>query len=476
MLSFELDRNLEAIAGEGNLQEIIFKIIQTAEAEGWILDLIRAARQSNPGNSLLREIEELLTFHQISASDINRTDSTQQITLQTKSQTISQKTAIKILHLVLKPVGNNFGEFRFFWDNPNNSQSCQLPLAEIKELIQEAQRNYYTIPLEDHVKTGQALYNWLDGSDRIFQAAIEQHRREGIVLAITATQGQAHLPWEMLHDGQRFLVERRPAIIPVRWKADSRQLSWENQPENRALNVLFMATSPRGIEPVLDFEAEEGRILEATKRIPLSLTVEESGCLKELGYSVQEYEQGYFDVFHLTGHATSLDEKPCFITETELGEPEYSSADDIANVLQFKLPKLIFLSGCQTGCFWDKGTMPSMAEQLLMEGATAVLSWDKKVSDTDATAAAATLYENLSAGNTVTEAVAKTYQTLIRNQAQNWHLLRLYVAEILPGGLVTPKTTPRRKPAPRPSVATGFLDSEKKVRVASRENFIGRRR
>ncbi|KYC37384.1 hypothetical protein WA1_48145 [Scytonema hofmannii PCC 7110] len=101
----------------------------------------------------------------------------------------------------------------------------------------------------------------------------------------------------------------------------------------RALNVLFMATSPQGIEPVLDFEAEEGRILEATKRIPLSLTVEESGCLSELGYSIQEYEQGYFDIFHLTGYATFKDEKPCFITETELGEPEYSSAEDIAEQL-----------------------------------------------------------------------------------------------------------------------------------------------
>jgi hypothetical protein len=58
MLSFELDKNLEAIAGEGSLQEIIFKTIQTAEAEGWIEDLIRAARRANPKNSKLQVITQ----------------------------------------------------------------------------------------------------------------------------------------------------------------------------------------------------------------------------------------------------------------------------------------------------------------------------------------------------------------------------------------------------------------------------------
>jgi HEAT repeat protein len=57
MLSYELDKNLEAIAGPGNLQEIIFKIIQTAEAQGWILNLIRAAQQSNRGNLKLKAID-----------------------------------------------------------------------------------------------------------------------------------------------------------------------------------------------------------------------------------------------------------------------------------------------------------------------------------------------------------------------------------------------------------------------------------
>ncbi len=62
MLDHELERNFRAIAGEGSLQEIVFKLIQTAEAQGWVEDLVRAGRQSNSGNLLLRDIaQELLT-------------------------------------------------------------------------------------------------------------------------------------------------------------------------------------------------------------------------------------------------------------------------------------------------------------------------------------------------------------------------------------------------------------------------------
>lgn len=383
---------------------------------------------------------------------------------------------MKILHLDLKPVGDQYAEFRFFWDKPNDCQSRQLPLAEITDLIEKAERDYYTSLPEDYAKTGQALYNWLDGSDRNLQLEIDQHWREGIVIAIAATKKLAHLPWEVLHDGKSFLVERLPAIIPIRWvknnNSKDKPLALQNQPAERALNVLFMASSPLSIKPELDFEAEEAQVLSATKREPLSLIVEESGCLTELGYLVRDYDEDYFDVIHLTGHATFRDEKPCFITETELGEAEYSSAEDIATELQFQLPKLIFLSGCNTGYLSDAGTVPSMAEALLNQGATAVLSWGQRVLDTDATATAAALYKELSAGRKLAEAVAITYQVLLKNQARDWHLLRLYVTETLLGVLVKRG----RKPVPRASVTQEFLDPENRLRVATRENFIGRRR
>ena len=386
---------------------------------------------------------------------------------------------MQTLHLELKPVAENYVELRYFIDNPNKYEKRSLLLTEIADLIKLAERDYYVADLpEDYVVTGRRLYNWLDGSDRWLQPLLDQYRGEGIVLAIAAAEKLAHLPWEVLHDGVNFLVQRFPAIVPVRWVSDStvKKLTIDGEPENRALQVLFMATSPLDVKPVLDFEGEEARILEATKQQPLALTVEESGCLSELGYLVDVYDRDYFDVLHLTGHATFQDGQPRFITETAIGEAFYASAGDIAQELQFRLPKLIFLSGCRTGQAGNSGSVPSMAEELLKSGAKAVLGWGQKVLDPDATAAAAALYEELSAGKQITEAVACTYQALIKNKARDWHLLRLYAAGNLPSSLVTPSRTRGRKPAPPLSVSTQFLDPAGKVKVPTRESFVGRRR
>jgi tetratricopeptide (TPR) repeat protein len=391
---------------------------------------------------------------------------------------------VQTLHLDLKSVAGNYVELRYFIDNPNKYEKRSLALTEIADLIQLAERDYYVSAFpENYTVTGQRLYNWLDGSDRWLQPLLHQYRREGIVLAISTpveTRNFAslhHLPWEVLHDGKSFLVQRVPAIVPVRWVSDStvKKLTIEGEAENRALQVLFMATSPLDVKPVLDFEAEEARILEATKRQPLALTVEESGCLSELGYLVDGYDRDYFDVLHLTGHATLQDGQPRFITETATGEAYYASAEDIAQELQFRVPKLIFLSGCRTGQAGNSGSVPSMAEELLKSGAKAVLGWGQKVLDPDATAAAAALYQELSAGKQITEALANTYQALINNNARDWHLLRLYAAGDLPSSLVTPLRT-GRKPAPPPSVSTQFLDPAGKVKVPTRESFVGRRR
>jgi hypothetical protein len=60
MLAFELDKNLSTITGEGSLKDIIFKLIQSANSQGWIEDLVYAACESNPGNASLKVIKEKL--------------------------------------------------------------------------------------------------------------------------------------------------------------------------------------------------------------------------------------------------------------------------------------------------------------------------------------------------------------------------------------------------------------------------------
>ncbi|TRT80692.1 MAG: CHAT domain-containing protein [Microcystis aeruginosa Ma_AC_P_19900807_S299] len=382
---------------------------------------------------------------------------------------------MRILHIDLQERGSNRVEFRFFWDNPNQTRTYTRCLSEIDNLSKKADTDYYTRLPKDHARTGQGLYRWLDGTERILQNELDSHRGEKIVLAISTSKRLAHLPWELLHDGQGFLVSKLPAIVPMRWMktGNERLLTVDNNAQDRALNVVFMASSAKGVKPILDFEAEEGKILKATRGKPLSLTVEESGCIKELGELIASKDRGYFDVIHLSGHATIKDQKPYFITETEYGDRQDTSAEDIARELQFNLPKLLFLSGCRTG-YSDGDEILSMAEKLLEKEAKAVLGWGQPVRDNEAADTAAILYEKLSQGFTLSESLAFAYQKLLENQARDWHCLRLYVRESIPEALVR---RGQKKPLPPVSVVDQFVDPETKyLRVATRETFIGRRR
>ena len=391
-----------------------------------------------------------------------------------------------IVHIDLRSLSEDYADLRYSQENLNAFEPRRLPLAQIADLIDLMERDYYVTLPEDYATTGRRLYDWIDGSGELSTLLAGSGTT---VLAIALSERLAHLPWEVMHDERGFLVARSQPVIPVRWRArrEGDRLSWAaGEVPNRPLQMLFMATSPVGVEPVLDFEGEEGRILAATKRQPLSLTVEESGCLDELENLLASYDRDHFDVVHLSGHAWISEDGPRFVAETETGDRADVSSDEIAKALQFRFPAVMFLSGCRTGQAGrgsrGAGEVPSMAAALLTAGANAVLGWGRPVRDTDGILAAEALYKALSEAKTLPEALALTYQAMIRANAQDktqgrdWHLLRLYVTGEMPQNLVTPLRTARRQKAQRPSMATEFLDAAEQVKVASRESFVGRRR
>lgn len=208
---------------------------------------------------------------------------------------------MRILHLRFRPTADpQQVELRYSYEVSSDYQSRRLNLDEIGDLIRQAETHVYTRIPGNLARQGQQLYTWLDGSDRWLTQALKENRRQTLVLAVDLQHRLAHLPWELLHDGAGFLVERRnPRVVPMRWQGDNASETLP-PPAPRPLHLLFMATSPEGVN-VLNYEEEEGRILEATAKKPLTLTVEESGCLSELGELLEDYEVGAIDVVHLTG-------------------------------------------------------------------------------------------------------------------------------------------------------------------------------
>lgn len=60
MVSYQLDKNLDAIAGGNNLTQVVFNLIRRAESQGKLEELINAAIRENPGNPELKEFQEFI--------------------------------------------------------------------------------------------------------------------------------------------------------------------------------------------------------------------------------------------------------------------------------------------------------------------------------------------------------------------------------------------------------------------------------
>ena len=64
MLRFNSNKSLAAIVNkDGSLQDIVFELIETVEAEEWIVELIEAAREVNSNNSKLKAFESKIKVY-----------------------------------------------------------------------------------------------------------------------------------------------------------------------------------------------------------------------------------------------------------------------------------------------------------------------------------------------------------------------------------------------------------------------------
>ena len=355
--------------------------------------------------------------------------------------------------------------------------------AVIDELIEVVEHAYAEDSIAQRVfgsaalrELGERLFSFLDGDERWLSQALGDPR--GAMVRIAAGQRLRQLPWELMaRDGSYLAVTETTALLPVRAASQVATLGAAIPARNRPLRVLFMASSPEGVEPVLSYEAEEAGILTATADTGTELVVEESGTVEGLRFTAESYGPGYFDVLHVSGHATIDQGQPKFLVENELGGPAWATAEQIARAMDGQWPRLVFVSGCLTGGASDRGTVPSMSESLVQAGAPAVLGWALPVGDVSASEFASRLYRDLAAGQPLDRAVVSARRELYAGHSRSWHLLRVYADKSPLTPMVTPRNTQGRERIRVRHAADEFLDPQTQVsRVAARANFVGRRR
>jgi tetratricopeptide (TPR) repeat protein len=323
---------------------------------------------------------------------------------------------------------------------------------------------------------GRRLYRLIDHEGRLSE--LRQRLQQPLALHFHSEGDLTHLPWELLHDGEIYLSSH-PTHLFIPARRISPRCNDGTNPPNRPLHLLFMASSPTDVQPVLQFEQEEAAILETTGNQQIQLQVEESGSLAGLRERIEQWPEGAFDVVHLSGHADIVDDQPCFIMEDEQGQAQKVSALEIARTFSDsgRFPRLLFLSGCRTGQGVREKTIPSLCEVLVQAGVPAVLGWGLPVGDVHATEAARAIYQKLACGIPLDRAVANARQQLCEADSPYWHLLRLYCDETPLSPLVTPPKHPRRERLRPPMHLQRFLDARQmQVQVCNDAQFIGRRR
>ncbi len=338
---------------------------------------------------------------------------------------------------------------------------------------------------------GLALFELLDGPDRALARRLEQAatRGGGLALTVVLRGSEDHLAdhpgaawrWELLSDDHGPLMIRQKLTLAVQL-GDVRVLE-PRALEHGTLRILFMAYSPRDVEPVLDYEGEEERVLAALSPFVgdgrAQVVVVEFGSLKDLGRELLDRE---YDVVHLSGHGMLTSEGPRLLMEDEVGNLDRVSPTQLRRVLERarRMPELVMISSCLSAGETDD--VPSFTAQLVAGGVPAAIGWVQTVRDDLATEAAADIYQRLCTGSTPAQAVAFARAQLhqadhdgLPGQASHaWGTLHLITRDA--AGFFVDDGKPRvGKPLAERAETYRYLDEQGRMRVLD-TGFVGRRR
>ncbi|NUN15674.1 MAG: hypothetical protein HUU55_18775 [Myxococcales bacterium] len=162
------------------------------------------------------------------------------------------------------------------------------------------------------VDVGEALASLIDGPERALESALVGARRRGVrlrlVVRLVGPRGEvdAHHPgaawrWELLALERRHLFRDGGVGPELVVQLGDRDVGPATALPTRALRILFMAYSPEGVQPELEYEAEEDRLLaglqEHIQDGRVRLSVVEDGSLDGLR---RRLSTGKYDIVHFS--------------------------------------------------------------------------------------------------------------------------------------------------------------------------------
>ncbi len=303
---------------------------------------------------------------------------------------------------------------------------------------------------------GSSLFDWLFPPPvrALYRASLSRlGPHDGLRLRLRIEPPELHLlPWECSYDAEAgVFLALDPRTVPMRYLpgpfARSRLRSHQ-------LNVLVMAASPAGFEP-LDVTGEYRRIEDALDlaggRIQISQTAGNVGAL-------QAALRTGPNILHFIGHGGYADQGGGFLWLEEAGRPKAVDGEALAALLRGSSVRLVVLNACESARGDPADSFAGVAPRLVQSGVPAVVAMQAALLDRAALQFSTAFYGALADRDTVDAAVTAARQALFAHAPEEpgWAVAVLFLAA--PDGVLwepsPPVASTEAPPSPSPAGPT----------------------
>lgn len=247
------------------------------------------------------------------------------------------------------------------------------------------------------------------------QTAASQGAGLRISLRLNDVPELADLPWELLHDGEDFVLLSTQRTL-VRFLELPRPLS--PLAVKPPLRILTIISNPSDYEP-LDLEAEwqhlNEALAESTNPGFFELDLLPRASLSDLQVRLR---QGEYHILHFSGHGTFNPQaedasKGMLVFQWEDGKGTSIDALTIGRLLvDHPSLRLVVLNACEGARASTRNAFAGVAQSLIRLGIPAVVAMQFPISDEAAQTFATTLYGTLGDGFPIDAAVSETRKAL----------------------------------------------------------------
>lgn len=277
------------------------------------------------------------------------------------------------------------------------------------------------------VTVGQRLYQILFGSAQaadLVRAWRLQGSKEYQISIISTLPAVLSLPWELLHDGENFLLLHADHPVSIVRRLPLNEQVGQEAAFAPPLRILLITSQPERtgfVDPrsiARELFDELGSQIEAGA---IELEFLRPPTLAALQTRLRKRKRPVH-ILHFDGHGTFGAAKQGMLAfEDEEGRLDAVKAETLTGTLQDSGVHLVILTACQSAMSTEENIFSSVAAQLIGRGVAAVVAMSTNVLVTSATRYTEAFYHALAAGIPVSIAHEQARQALYNDPRRHLH-------------------------------------------------------